>query len=44
MLKLNYEYIMTLFTDPIGRYLLCGALVTQIVGAIAIKKIITIKV
>jgi tight adherence protein B len=44
MLKLNYDYIMVLFTDPIGRYLLCVALVTQIVGAIAIKKIITIKV
>jgi tight adherence protein B len=44
MLKLNYDYIMTLFTDPIGRYLLCGALVTQVVGAIMIKKIITIKV
>ncbi len=44
MLKLNYDYIMMLFTDPMGRYLLCGALVTQVVGAIAIKKIITIKV
>ena len=44
MLKLNYDYIMMLFTDPMGRYLLCGALVTQLIGAIAIKKIITIKV
>lgn len=44
MLKLNYDYIMMLFTDPIGRYLLCGALVTQVMGAIMIKKIITIKV
>ena len=44
MLKLNYEYVMMLFTDEIGRYLLCGALATQIMGAIAIKKIITIKV
>ena len=44
MLKLNYEYIMQLFTDELGRYMLCGALVTQIIGAIVIKKIITIKV
>jgi len=44
MLKLNYDYIMTLFTEPIGRYLLCGALVSQVVGALTIKKIITIKV
>ena len=44
MLKLNYEYVMTLFTDEIGRYLMCAALATQIVGAIVIKKIITIKV
>ena len=44
MLKLNYEYVMMLFTDEIGRYLLCAALVTQLLGAIAIKKIITIKV
>ena len=44
MLKVNYEYVMTLFTDEIGRYLLCLALVTQLIGAIVIKKIITIKV
>lgn len=44
MLKLNYEYVMMLFTDPMGRYLLCGALVSQVLGAIMIKKIITIKV
>ncbi len=44
MLKLNYEYVMMLFTDEIGRYMLCAALVTQIIGALVIKKIITIKV
>ena len=44
MLKLNYEYVMMLFTDPIGRYMLCAALVTQVIGALVIKKIITIKV
>ena len=44
MLKLNYEYIMQLFTDELGRYMLCAGLVTQVIGAIVIKKIITIKV
>jgi tight adherence protein B len=44
MLKLNYEYVMQLFTDEIGRYMLCVALVTQLIGALVIKKIITIKV
>ena len=44
MLKLNYEYVFMLFTDPIGRYMLTAALITQIIGAMVIKKIITIKV
>jgi tight adherence protein B len=44
MLKMNYDYVMMLFRDEIGRYLLCAALVTQMLGAIVIKKIITIKV
>lgn len=44
MLKLNYDYVMMLFTDEIGRYMLCLALVTQLMGAVMIKKIITIKV
>jgi tight adherence protein B len=44
MLKLNYEYVMMLFNDEIGRYMLGFGLVTQIIGALVIKKIITIKV
>lgn len=44
MLRLNYEYVMMLFTDQIGRYMLCAGLFTQVLGAIVIKKIITIKV
>ncbi len=44
MLKLNYDYVMMLFTDELGRYMLGFGLVTQIVGALVIKKIITIKV
>lgn len=44
MLRMNYDYIMMLFTDEIGRYLLGAAMVTQVLGALMIKKIITIKV
>ncbi|MGN6137132.1 MAG: type II secretion system F family protein [Aureliella sp.] len=44
MYKLNYDYCMVLFRDPTGRQLLAGALVMQFVGALVIRKIITIKV
>jgi tight adherence protein B len=44
MLFLNYEYIMKLLTEPLGRKMLAGAAVMQVLGAIVIKKIITIKV
>ena len=44
MLKINYAYVMMLFIDPAGRYMLGGALVSQLLGALLIKKIITIKV
>jgi tight adherence protein B len=35
---------MTLFRDPLGRNMLIGGLITQLIGALVIKKIITIKV
>lgn len=44
MLKLNYDYIMMLFEDPLGRKMLIGAIVMQLLGAFVIKKIIDIKV
>ena len=44
MLKLNYDYVIQLFTDELGQYMMGMALVTQLLGAICIKKIITIKV
>lgn len=44
MLYLNKDYIMMLFTEPLGRKMLVFALVTQLIGALAIRKIITIKV
>jgi tight adherence protein B len=42
--RLNPEYIMMLFTDPMGKQMLAGAIVLQLLGAVAIKKIINIKV
>ena len=42
--KLNPEYMMVLFTDPMGKKMLAGALVLQLLGALVIKKIINIKV
>ena len=44
MLKLNYDYVMMLFEDPLGQKMLIAAVVLQFVGAAAIKKIIDIKV
>ena len=44
MLKLNYDYVMMLFNEPLGQKMLAFGIVMQILGAIAIKKIITIKV
>jgi tight adherence protein B len=42
--RLNPDYIMMLFTDPMGKQMLAGAIVMQVLGALAIKKIINIKV
>ena len=44
MLKLNYDYIMMLFEDPLGQQMLVGAIIMQLIGAYVIKKIIDIKV
>ncbi|WP_437185777.1 type II secretion system F family protein [Planctomicrobium sp. SH668] len=41
---LNAEYVMLLFTDELGRQMVAGAVVLQILGAVTIKKIINIKV
>jgi tight adherence protein B len=40
----NREYVMKLFTDPMGKWMLGGTIVLQLVGAWTIKKIIDIKV
>ena len=44
MLRLNYDYIMMLFNEPLGQKMLVFGIIMQLLGAIAIKKIITIKV
>lgn len=41
---LNPDYIMLLFTDPLGRKMIAIAGVLQVLGAICIKKIVNIKV
>lgn len=41
---LNPDYIMLLFTDPLGRKMIASAAVLQVLGAVAIKKIVSIKV
>ena len=43
-LRLNYDYVMMLFEDPMGQKMLIGATIMQLIGAFAIKKIIDIKV
>ncbi len=42
--RLNRDYIMMLFTDPMGKQMLAGAIVMQVLGALAIRKIVNIKV
>ncbi len=44
MLKLNYDYVMMLFNDPLGQKMLIFAIILQVVGALFIRKIINIKV
>jgi tight adherence protein B len=35
---------MMLFTDPMGKKMLAGAVILQVLGALVIRKIINIKV
>jgi len=41
---INREYIMVLLTDPLGTKFLTGAIISIIIGALVMKKMITIKV
>jgi len=42
--RLNPDYVMVLFTDPMGQKMLAGGAVLQLMGALLIRKIINIKV
>jgi tight adherence protein B len=42
--RLNPDYVMPLFTDPMGKQMLFGAVIMQLLGAAVIKKIINIRV
>jgi tight adherence protein B len=44
MFRLNPKYCMVLFNDPVGQWMLGGAVLMQILGALVIRKIINIKV
>ncbi len=44
MLQVNRDYAMMLFTTDLGRMMLTGAIVMQIMGWLMIKKIVNIKV
>ena len=41
---LNREYVMTLFTDPLGIRLLTGAIITISFGILVMKRMVNIKV
>ncbi len=41
---LNTDYVMVLFTDPMGKQMLVAAVVMQLVGALVIRKIVNIEV
>lgn len=42
--RLNPDYVMLLFEDPMGKKMLAGAIVLQVLGAAVIRKIVNIKV
>ncbi|HVT30950.1 MAG TPA: type II secretion system F family protein [Lacipirellulaceae bacterium] len=42
--RMNPDYLMTLFTDPLGKKMLVAGIVTQLLGALMIRKIVNIRV
>ncbi len=44
MLAVNFEYMSTLFTDPLGRFLLVVAIMLDIIGILAIKRIVSVDI
>lgn len=41
---MNPDYMMTLFTDDLGKKMLIGGVVMQLLGALVIRKIVNIRV
>ncbi len=44
MYYLNPDYVMVLFTDPLGKRMLLFAVLMQVLGALVIRKVVNIKV
>ena len=42
--QMNPTYVEVLFTDPLGKQMLAGAVFLQVLGALVIRKIVNIKV
>lgn len=42
--RMNPEYLSLLFTDPLGKKMLIGGILMQLLGALAIRKIVNIRV
>ncbi len=42
--RMNPDYLMLLFTDDLGKKMLIGGVISQLVGALVIRKIINIRV
>ena len=42
--RMNPDYVSVLFTDELGRKMLVGGVISQLVGALVIRKIINIRV
>jgi tight adherence protein B len=42
--RMNPDYVMVLFTDPLGKKMLIGGAIMQFLGAVVIRKIVNIKV
>ena len=42
--QLNPAYLMLLFSDPMGKQMLAGAIIMQVIGALVIRKIVNIQV
>jgi tight adherence protein B len=42
--RMNPDYLMLLFTDPLGKKMLVGGVLMQIFGALVIRKIVNIRV